>query len=250
MIQLNYQNNWYEIEFEGIKIIETPFSTKLIKSILGDENESKLIIDHKNIKWKNVIYINEMSKYSDLISLNKSNFLYKQILEIIADQSLVNDQLITNIINQINKQFKFGSILNQQYDLNKIINACLEMNDLGYLNDDQFFDLLNQIEYDEKKLIIFDNVSYINYQKCQKLLNNFNVLIICSDLRKIINHYQQLELCCFLNDNFFDVVDVYKLIAFLELKLATPIKKEELNNYLMKKNDFKSQQINFYLKTI
>ena len=98
MIQLNYQNNWYEIEFEGIKIIETPFSTKLIKSILGDENESKLIIDHKNIKWKNVIYINEMSKYSDLISLNKSNFLYKQILEIIADQSLVNDQLITNII--------------------------------------------------------------------------------------------------------------------------------------------------------
>ena len=124
------------------------------------------------------------------------------------------------------------------------------MNDLGYLNDDQFFDLLNQIEFDEKKLIIFDNVSYINYQKCQKLLNNFNVLIICSDLRKIINNYQQLELCCFFNDNFFDVVDVDKLIAFLELKLATPIKKEELNNYLMKKNDFKSQQINFYLKTI
>ena len=50
MLQLNYQNNWYEIEFEGIKIIETPFSTKLIKSILNDENESRLIIDHKNIK--------------------------------------------------------------------------------------------------------------------------------------------------------------------------------------------------------
>lgn len=122
---------------------------------------------------------------------------------------------------------------------------------MGYISDEHFFDLLNQIQYDEKKLIIFDNVSYINYQKCKKLLNNFNVLIITTDIRNVISNYSELELCCLLGDNkCFDIIDSDKLISYLELQLATQIKPEEINNYLSKKTDFKSQQINFYLKNL
>ena len=122
---------------------------------------------------------------------------------------------------------------------------------MGYVSDEHFFDLLNQIQYDEKKLIIFDNVSYINYQKCKKLLNNFNVLIITTDIRNVISNYSELELCCLLGDNkCFDIIDSDKLILYLELQLATQIKPEEINNYLSKKTDFKSLQINFYLKNL
>ena len=251
MLQINYQNNWYDIEFNGLKIIETSFTTNFVKSILvNSDQEAKIILDNKKIRWKNAIYINEMSKITDLLSLNKSNYLYKQILELIADHSLVNDQLIKTIIETLNQKIKLDNLISQQYDLNKIILACFELNDLGYLDDDTYFDLLNQIDFDEKKLLIFDNLHYINYQKCQKLLNNFNVLIVTTDARKLINHYQELELCCFFHKNFFDVVDVDKLLAYLELKMATQVKEQEINNYLAKKTDFKSSQIDFYLKNL
>lgn len=252
MLQIHYQSNWYEIEYCGIKIIETAFTTKLIKSMLDEHNDnSKLILDNKKIKWKNVIYINEMTKINDFLSLSKNNHLYKQIIDLIADQSLVNDALIKKIITTINQNWNLGELISEQYDLNKIVLACFELNDLGYISDEHFFDLLNQIQYDEKKLIIFDNVSYINYQKCKKLLNNFNVLVITTDIRNVISNHSELELCCLLGDNkCFDIIDSDKLISYLELKLATQIKPEEINNYLFKKTDFKSQQINFYLKNL
>lgn len=51
MLQIHYQSNWYEIEYCGIKIIETAFTTKLIRSMLDEHNDnSKLIVDNKKIK--------------------------------------------------------------------------------------------------------------------------------------------------------------------------------------------------------
>ena len=85
-----------------------------------------------------------MSKITDLLSLNKLNYLYKQILELIADDSLVNDQLIKTIIETLNQKIKLDNLIRRQYDLNKIILVCFE------LNDDTYFDLLNQIDFDEK----------------------------------------------------------------------------------------------------
>lgn len=50
-----------------------------------------------------MIYINEMTKINDFLSLGKNNYLYKQIIDLIADQSLVNDALIKKIITTINQ---------------------------------------------------------------------------------------------------------------------------------------------------
>ena len=138
-----------------------------------------------------------------------------------------------------------------QYDLPKLIAATFELNDLGYIDDDKLIDILNKIEYDEKKLIIFDNVSYINYEKCKKLMNNFNILIVCSDVREIINNFSLLEICCFIyNNSIFDVINVEKLISFLEIKTSLSINEQDLNKYLEFSNDQKSSIINFYLKNI
>ena len=95
MLKINYWKNWYEIEFNGIKVIETRYTTKFIKSILASPEETPyLIIDNKNIRWKNVIYINELTKYEDFLSLNKNGFIYKKIIEKIADNVLINQNLI------------------------------------------------------------------------------------------------------------------------------------------------------------
>ena len=56
MLQINYQNNWYDIEFNGLKIIETSFTTNFVKSILvNNDQEAKIILNNKKIRWKNVI---------------------------------------------------------------------------------------------------------------------------------------------------------------------------------------------------
>lgn len=251
MLKINYNKNWYDIEFNGIKIIETRFTTNFIKSLITDnEQEVKMLIDNKNIRWKNVIYINEMTKYSDFLSLNKSNYLYKKIIDKIADNSLINDKLIELIIGNINKELQINDLLIKQYDLNKIIIACFELNDLGYIKDDDLFTLLNKIEYDEKKLIIFDNVSYATYEKCKKLLNNFNILIVCNDIRGIINNFNLLEICCIINKNVFDIINVEKLMSYIESKSSLLINETDINNYLEKKDDQKSAIINFYLKSL
>lgn len=252
MMQFNYNKNWYDVEFDGIKVIETKYSTHFIKSIIvdGDENP-KLILDNKNIRWKNIIYINEMTKYENFLSLNKSNFLYKKILEKIGDKTLINETFVKNIVDEINNDLSIENLLLVQYDLNKIINACFELNDLGYINDRDLFDLLNKIDFDEKKLLIFDNVSYVTYNKCKSLLNNFNVLIVCNDIRGVVDNISLLELCCFVNENStFDVINVEKLISYIETKSSQVISNEDINNYLQSKNDQKSSIINFYLKNI
>lgn len=252
MLRINYLKNWYEIEFNGIKIIETRYTTKFIKSILESPDETPyLIIDNKNIRWKNVIYINELTKYEDFLSLNKNGFIYKKIIEKIADNILINQDLINKIIMEINQEIGIEDFLLNQYDLPKLIAATFELNDLGYIDDDKLIDILNKIEYDEKKLIIFDNVSYINYEKCKKLMNNFNILIVCSDIREIINNFLLLEICCFIyNNSIFDVINVEKLISFLEIKTSLSINEQDLNKYLDNSTDQKSSIINFYLKNI
>lgn len=251
MLQIKYKNNWYDFEFHGIKIFEVNYTTNFIKSIIVDnDEESKLIIDGKNIKWKNVIYINEMSKIDNFLSLNKSNFLYKEIIETIGDNLLINEQLINKIANQINLNLGINNLLSTQYDVSKLISACFEMINLGFIDETTIFNLLNKLNFDERKLIIFDNVSFATYKNCKKLLNNFNILIICSDLRGIVENIKELELCCLENHYLFEIINIEKVISFLELKTSLIINEYDLNNYLNKKNDQKSSLIHFYLKSI
>lgn len=252
MLSFKYENNWYEIEYFGIKIIETKFTTNFIKSIISEDDEqAKLIIENKSFKWKNILYINEMTRYSDLISLNKNSIIYKKIIEYIGDESLIKDEIIDSIIKNINQEFEFENLLIKQYDINKIINSSLSINNSNYVEKQNLFKILNKLEFDEKKLIIFDNVNYINYEICKQLLNNFNILIVCTDIRGIIDNINQLELCCFINDKkIFDVINQEKLTSYLELKMSLPISNLDIANYLENKNDQKSSIIHFYLKNI
>ena len=51
MLQISYQNNWYDIEFNGLKIIETSFTTNFVNSILvNNDQEAKIILNNKKIR--------------------------------------------------------------------------------------------------------------------------------------------------------------------------------------------------------
>lgn len=251
MLTIKYNNNWYDFDFNGIKVIETKYTTNFIKKIFHENNNTdKVIIDGKNYNWKNIIYINELTKINDFLSLSKNGYLYKKIIDKIEDNSLINQDLINAIIAEINKEMEIEDLLFPTYDLNKIIASTFELGDLGFINDESFFQILNKIDYDEKKLIIFDNCNFINYGNVKKLLNNFNILIICNDIRGIIRNYNELEICCFINNSVFEVINIEKLVSYLELKLSEPISEQDLNNYLLFDDSKKSSVINFCLKNL
>lgn len=250
MLQIKFNNNWYDFDFYGIKVFETSFTTNFIKQILSNLNEEcKLIIDDRNIRWNNVIYINELTKPQNFLSLNKTNILYKKILEIIQDKSLINNNLINFICEQINKELEIEDLLLPQYDIAKIVSACFELNDSGYLKDEQLFNLLDKLVFNEKKLIIFDNLKTVTYKRCQKLLNSFNILIVTSDIREVLSSPKELEICCIIkNEIIHEIISVDKLLSYLEIKTSLPMNLQDLQNYLHKNNDQKSSLIDFYMK--
>ena len=49
------------------------------------------------VGWSNVIYINELSKYSDFLSLSKSNILYKKVVEAPHQIAVENSSTIEGI---------------------------------------------------------------------------------------------------------------------------------------------------------
>ena len=249
MLCFKYEDSWCELDYEGIKIIETPYTTNWIKKVFLDEN-SKVTIDGRHINFKNnVLYINEFSKISDFLQLNKNNFIYKLILDKIGENSLVNQDLVNEIINEINTELNNNNLLDIQYDLSKIISGIFDINNDDYI-DDKFIDILNLLGFDEKKLIIFDNCKFINYKKCQQLLNNYNILIVCNDIRWVINYYKELEICCFMNKKVFEIIHLEKLISYLEMKLSEPISEETLNDYLSFGDTKLNSLINFHLKSL
>ena len=112
-------------------------------------------------------------------------------------------------------------------------------------------EILNKLEHSEKKLIIFDNCKYVDYNLCKKLLNNYHILIVCSDIRGIVNNYMELEICCFVGSNtILEIICLERLISYLEFNLSDQIQESDLNKYLSFDKSKKSSLINFYLKNI
>lgn len=248
MFSFKYNNNYYELDFNGIKIIETHFTTNFIKQIFGDQ-ENKCNIDGKVYSFKNIIYINELTKINDYLSLSRNGYIYKKIIDKLNDSLLINQELINKIIDEINQEFE-NDILLPTLDMNRLINSIFDLNDLGFISDQSFFYILNKIEFGEKKLIVFDNCKFATYNSCKMLLNNFNILIITSDVRNCINNYKELEICCFINNKVFEIINLEKLVSYLEYKMSEPITEKDLNSYINFGNSKKDTSINFYLKNL
>lgn len=132
MLVFKYNNNLYNVDFNGIKIFEVNYTTNFIKQIISN---NEISIDGRMFSSKNIIYINEMSKLSEFINMYKTNILYKKIIEYIGDESLVKKDVIDNVIKKINEDFGINDLLIEQYDLNKIITATFEVNNEEYIND-------------------------------------------------------------------------------------------------------------------
>lgn len=238
MLSINKNNVECELEFEGIKIFQTQNPTKLYKDLILD---SVINIDNKNIKLDNVIYINELTKLTDFVNLNKKSFLIKEIINLLEQYPIINIDNINNIKDCINNKYQEELIDTNEGDNNKLINLFIEFINQEYLNK-SLFKLILDYCFEDSKLIILDNVSWIELNDLYSWLNEHKFIIITYDFREYIKNASELELLVTFKQNYdyVEMLDSNKLIVYLEKHMNIEVNKEKINTWLNNKNNLES----------
>ncbi len=238
MLSINKNNIECELEFEGIKIFQTQNPTKLYKDLILD---SVINIDDKNIKLDNVIYINELTKLTDFVNLNKKSFLIKEIINLLEQYPIINIDNINNIKDCINNKYQEELIDTNEGDNNKLINLFIEFINQEYLNK-SLFRLILDYCFEDSKLIILDNVSWIELNDLYSWLNEHKFIIITYDFREYIKNASELELLVTFKQNYdyVEMLDSNKLIVYLEKHMNIEVNKEKINTWLNNKNSLES----------
>ncbi len=238
MLSINKNNIECELEFDGIKIFQTQNPTKLYKDLILD---SVINIDNKNIKLDNVIYINELTKLTDFVNLNKKSFLIKEIIILLEQYPIINISNINNIKDYINNKYQEELIDTNEGDNNKLINLFIEFINQEYLNK-SLFKLILDYCFEDSKLIILDNVSWIELNDLYGWLNEHKFIIITYDFREYIKNASELELLVTFKQNYdyVEMLDSNKLIVYLEKHMNIEVNKEKINTWLNNKNSLES----------
>lgn len=238
MLSINKNNIECELEFDGIKIFQTQNPTKLYKDLILD---SVINIDNKNIKLDNVIYINELTKLTDFVNLNKKSFLIKEIINLLEQYPIINISNINNIKDYINNKYQEELIDTNEGDNNKLINLFIEFINQEYLNK-SLFKLILDYCFEDSKLIILDNVSWIELNDLYGWLNEHKFIIITYDFREYIKDASELELLVTFKQNYdyVEMLDSNKLIVYLEKHMNIEVNKEKINTWLNNKNNLES----------
>ncbi len=238
MLSINKNNIECELEFDGIKIFQTQNPTKLYKDLILD---SVINIDNKNIKLDNVIYINELTKLTDFVNLNKKSFLIKEIINLLEQYPIINISNINNIKDYINNKYQEELIDTNEGDNNKLINLFIEFINQEYLNK-SLFKLILDYCFEDSKLIILDNVSWIELNDLYGWLNEHKFIIITYDFREYIKNASELELLVTFKQNYdyVEMLDSNKLIVYLEKHMNIEVNKEKINTWLNNKNSLES----------
>lgn len=245
MLEINTKNKNYEFKFDGLKIFENENTTKLYKELFFD---AQIFIDNKLIKNENIIYINELTKISDLIDMSKKSVIMQLILDNIYDYEILNRDNIISIQNKINNLLGYELLENKDSDYIKLINLIFELIDSDFLNNEILKLIIDKILL-EKKLIIIDNVSWLNIELISNYLNNHDFIILTNDIRNLINSTKYFE--CYVNEQLNEILDLDILINYLQKEInENNIDQNILKDFLNKKDNYTSYKIHQIMKKI
>lgn len=213
-------------EYNGIKIIQCNNPNLFVKEIM----ESTIILNE--VKSNNKIIISDLTKIKELITLTKNSYLINRIINIISNNNIIDDNNIEKIIDTINNEANFELLSSSDGDIKKIIETSINLNNDLYINKDILKYYLENFIDDSKKLIIFNDISFVNIKFLLKYINNFNFLIITSDFRKYLSsNDDELETLLLVNDSnweHLDIIDKNKLLNFFELETNINIKNNDV----------------------
>lgn len=240
-------NKEYEINYHGIKIFDCLNPSLFIKENFLSKN-CFVEINNKAIKEDEIIIFDDLSKIESFFKFSKSSILVEKLIEKIETLPLINQDNQEKIKNLFNQEFNFNILETNEGDHLKIINLLFEIVSLNYLDSKSLEILLLEILAKKRHLIIFNDLSWIKINYLTKFLNLHDFIIVTSDFRKYISNINQLELVCLVSaNNYFEIEDANKLVAYLEQKMNMNIDQNFINNL---KKDYYSDNAYSFLKYV
>lgn len=234
MIKIKSKNINEVWEYEGLKVVQTKYPDSLNISLIDSINKGELsmIIDNKSYSTNNIININPYTRTKDLHNLTKNNALVDFLSKLLDYDNLLNIENLNNKISRFNSEMN-SEFLSLKLDKNKMLSAIFDLDDESFVNEDELnLFLENNKNSNEKKLIIFCNINWLNINKILKYTNYFNFLIITSDFTDFFKNYDGDNIDGIIvvnNENkFVDLVDFSKLSEYLTQKSGQIISDDEL----------------------
>lgn len=247
MLKIIKNNINLDLDYNGIKILQTNNPNLFYKDVIID---SSIYIDDYKVKNENIIYINNFSQLKDFMNLNKKSNIYSRIIELLFEYKIINYDNINQIVNIINNEYQYELLELNEGDNAKLISMFFELLNDKYLDKILLEIILNNV-FDDRKLIILDNIEWINLEFLAKFLNQHYFLVITNNFEKYIQNYKELEILTIMKNNYdyFDVLDINHLCVYLQSELNINIDHNNIVE-LLHKNDINSQLILWKLNNI
>lgn len=235
MLRIINKNKEYEIEFNGIKIFLSQNPTLLYKELFIDSN---IQINDINIKNENIIYINELTKLNEFVNFSKKSFLIKEIFQLLDQYPIINKENLESIVSKINEKSNFEIIDSFEGDQVKIISLLVELINNDYLNLKTFKFLCNYI-FEEPRIFILDNVSWIDLETLKEYMNIHSFILITNNIpTRCLTNISDIELIVSFNEeyNYFDILDYQSLLNYLEKEMNIEINEQSFLSIIKEKN--------------
>ncbi|MGL4951978.1 MAG: hypothetical protein ACRC4L_03250 [Mycoplasma sp.] len=178
-ISFRFDNNIFQFEFIGIKILITTNTNKFIRRLFDSKGRLNLFFDEQRVDEKDLVIISPLSKINDIINTKSSNFLSKYL----KDNDSHNDNMkIEEVIGSLYNSKDENVKKITDIDLTKAqLISFLSVSE-EFIDENNIINILNILRSKNKRLtIIFNDVNYISYKECEKWMKWFNFIFVLNN---------------------------------------------------------------------
>ena len=251
MLDFFIKNIECNFDYNGLKVFCVPNTTLFLRQLFISLQEGQFIKTEFN-KYSKYIMVTPLTKINNLLSLNKTNNLYKKLLDLTQGKKILDEQELALIANTINEELQCD-VLEENYDIAKLLSTVFNVVGDKYFDEDKLYNLLDFCKTDSKQLLILSDYVNLNLDKLYKYTNYYDFIIVTSKLNSAIYNIKQLETCVVWNDahNYLEVLDKDKLYAYLEKNTNQLINDQVMDNYLKRSGDqLLNAKIDYFLWNI
>lgn len=234
-----------EFTYHGLKIIVCDEINVLLRDLLNDNNSySKILINNKFVRNKDIVHIHSFSKISDFLNTKNNGILH----EFLKNKDIEKNNLkFEDFIIQQFKEIK-NDDLNKLSEIDLTDATILNFVNISkdYINSENIINLLNIIKFgtNDKPLIIINDYQIIDIELILKTyINDFHFLIFTNNLSKWINDIRYIECLIIINDfikdelkvDSLEILDKRTLVKYLskKIKQEKEYNKKFLENFIV-----------------
>ncbi len=234
MLKIETENQIIEWEFNGIKILSALNSSWTLLKLKQHITNHKVSIDDNILSVNNCLIINEYTMLANLLGWTKSSQFLKNLVLAFDVNSIINTDKLDEFLQIVN--LNSNNLVNFNNDPVDLIIKNFQIDKEIKIDEKNFKKILDCYKTTNKKLtIIISNCHWFKFDLIKKHLAFFNFIIITNSLTYIGLNSSELEDCVAIQNyknDWYEILDLGKLILYIEKELNSLFNQEKLNKYL------------------